>query len=143
MNQFLDHPVARDTTLLLVRVMLGVVFIAHGWQKVFITRMGGNDGVIAQFTTMGIPQPKLSAWAVAIVEMGGGALLVTGLLAPLAAGMLLLEMCAAIYFAHWGQGIFAAEGGWELPAILATSLMVVIVFGSGRASLDRVFSRFG
>ena len=53
----LEHPVARDGALLLIRAVLGTLFIAHGWQKLFIQKLGGDSGVIADFAHQGIPQP--------------------------------------------------------------------------------------
>ena len=139
----LEHPVARDGALLLIRAVLGTIFIAHGWQKLFIQKLGGDSGVIADFSHQGIPQPELSAWLATGLELIGGALLVVGLLAPLMAGLLILHMIAAMYLVHWPQGLFAADNGIELPLVLCAGLLAIVVFGSGRASLDRAFSRFG
>ena len=139
----LEHPVARDGALLLIRAVLGTLFIAHGWQKLFIQKLGGDSGVIADFAHQGIPQPELSAWLATGLELIGGALLVVGLLAPLMAGLLILHMIAAIYLVLWSQGLLASDNGIELPLVLCAGLVSIVVFGSGRASLDRAFPRFG
>lgn len=138
----LDKPIARDIALLLIRVVVGTIFIAHGWHKLFIQGLGGEDGLIADFAHHGIPQPQMSAWVATILELLGGAFLVLGLLAPLVSGLLILHMLAAMYLVHWSHGLFAAEGGVEFPLTLCTSLLIVLVFGAGRISLDRGLSRF-
>ena len=60
---------ARDLALLISRVVLGVVFIAHGWQKF---RTNGLDGTAAGFDRMGVPAPTLSAYYATAVELLGG-----------------------------------------------------------------------
>ena len=62
----------RDAALLLLRIVLGTVFVAHGWDKLVITGLTETTG---QFSAWGVPQPKLSAWLVMAVELVGGALL--------------------------------------------------------------------
>ncbi|MBY8852969.1 DoxX family protein [Saccharothrix sp. MB29] len=65
----------KDVAALIGRIGVGVVFIAHGWQKV---AEWGLDGTATAFAGMGVPLPTLSAWFAAIVELGGGALLLLG-----------------------------------------------------------------
>lgn len=129
----MDKPVVRDITLLLLRAVLGFVFIAHGWDKFFLTGMIETTG---RFSAWDIPQPKLSAYLVGSIELLGGTLLVVGLLTTLVAGVLALLMAAALYFVHLGNGIFVAEGGIEFTAVLVVALFVIVVFGPGRASVD-------
>ncbi|MFV8395924.1 DoxX family protein [Corynebacterium hindlerae] len=133
----MDKPVVRDLTLLLLRAVLGFVFIAHGWDKFFITGMVETTG---QFSAFGIPQPKLSAYLVGSVELVGGALLVIGLLTTLVAGALALLVAAALYFVHLENGIFVSSNGIEYTAVLVVALLVIVVFGSGRASVDGALS---
>ncbi|QMV85775.1 DoxX family protein [Corynebacterium hindlerae] len=133
----MDKPVVRDLTLLLLRAVLGFVFIAHGWDKFFITGMVETTG---QFSAFGIPQPKLSAYLVGSVELVGGALLVIGLLTTLVAGALALLVAAALYFVHLENGIFVSSNGIEYTAVLVVALLVIVVFGSGRASIDGALS---
>lgn len=133
----MDRPVVRDITLLLLRAVLGFVFIAHGWDKYFVTGMVETTG---QFSALKIPQPQLSAYLMGTVELLGGALLVVGLLTTLVAGTLALFMAAALYFVHLNNGIFVADGGIEYAAVLVVALLVVVVFGSGRASIDRALT---
>lgn len=134
----MDKPAVRDAALLFLRAVLGVVFVAHGWDKFFLTGLTETTG---QFSAWGIPQPKLSAYLTAGAELVGGALLVVGLLTTFVAGALALLMLAAAYFVHLGHGFFVATGGIEYPLVMITALLMIVVFGAGRASLDGVLSR--
>lgn len=134
----MDKPVVRDSALLLLRLVLGTVFIAHGLDKLVFSGLTATSG---QFSAWGVPQPTLSAWMVMATELAGGVLLVVGLLTTLAAGVLALLMAAALWFVHVGAGFFASAGGFEYPAVLMASLVMIVVFGAGRASLDGVLTR--
>lgn len=139
----MDKPVVRDAALLIFRSVLGVVFIAHGWDKFFLTGIVDTTG---QFSAWGVPQPNLSAYIAATAELLGGALLIVGLLTTITAGALALLMVAAAYFVHLDQGFFSdaasvAGGGVEYPVVLVTALLMIVVFGSGRASVDGVLVR--
>ena len=134
----MDKPAVRDAALLLLRIVLGTVFVAHGWDKLMITGLTETTG---QFSAWGVPQPQLSAWLVMIVEMLGGALLVVGLLTTFIAGLLALLMIAAVWFVHLDAGFFTSTGGFEFPAVVLAALIIIVVFGSGRVSLDGVLTR--
>ncbi|MDO4927511.1 MAG: DoxX family protein [Corynebacterium sp.] len=134
----MDQPFIRDAALLLLRLILGAVFIAHGLQKFIIH---GIDDTAQQFSSWGIPQPRLFVWFAGLGEVVGGAMLIIGLLTTLAAGVLAVEMIAAIVMVHLPNGVFVADGGVEYALVLLISLLMIVVFGSGRASLDEVFSR--
>ena len=64
-----------------------------------------------------------------------------GLLTTIAASLLLLLTIAATYFVHLGNGFFVADGGVEYTLVLAVALFALVVFGTGRASLDGVLTR--
>ena len=128
----------RDAALFIFRVTLGLVFVAHGWQKLFVQ---GPVETAGQFSAFGVPQAKLSAYIAGVGELVGGALLVVGLLTTFIAGALALLMVAALYFVHLSRGIFVSDGGFEYVAVLIAGLFIIVVFGSGRASIDGVLSR--
>ncbi|WP_018297556.1 DoxX family protein [Corynebacterium lubricantis] len=134
----MNRPVVRDFTLLLVRFVLGVVFVARGYQHWFVD---GIDAVAAQFGAWNIPQAKFSAYLASSVELIGGALLIIGLMTTVVAGILLLQVALALYFVHVNNGFFVESGGVEYPAVLCIALLIVVVFGAGRASLDEVLNR--
>lgn len=124
--------------LLVFRLVLGLVFIIHGWDKVYLTGITETTG---RFSAAGVPQPKISAWIAAVAELAGGGMLVVGLLATLAAGGLALLMACAFYFVHLGSEMFVADGGYEYVVVLIVALLMVVVFGPGRASIDGVLGK--
>jgi putative oxidoreductase len=124
---------ARDTALLLARVGLGVVFLAHGWQKLFTN---GVDGTSAFFGQAGVPLPTLSAWFAAVVELVGGAALIVGIAVPVAALLLVVDMLGAFLFVHAGNGLFIEKNGYELVLGLGAASLVLAALGAGRFSLD-------
>lgn len=141
MRHLLHPPAAwRDLALLLARVVLGVVLVAHGWQKV---NEWGLDGTSASFEKMGVPAPTLSAWFAAAVELGGGVLLVLGALTPLVALLVVANMAGAFWFVHKDGGVFVAEGGWELVAVIAAAALALAGAGAGRLSVDGILGRRG
>ncbi len=128
----------RDLGLLIARVMLGVILVAHGWQKAVTM---GLDATTAGFTQMGVPMPAASAAIATAVELGGGVLLILGLLTPLAGLAVAAELAGAFYFVHMGHGIFVSDGGWELVGALALAGLVFAVVGPGRISVDALLGR--
>lgn len=131
----MNSPALRDFALLVARLVLGVVFIAHGYQH-WIGH--GMRQTAEQFDQAGVPQPQLAAYLTGSVELVGGAMLIIGLLTTIVAGVLALMVLAAGYFIHIDAGFFADRGGFEYPLVLAVVLGLVVVFGSGRVSLDKV-----
>lgn len=138
----MDRPAVRDGALLIFRAFLGIILVAHGWQKLVIV---GPEEAARQFSTWGVPQPTISVWISAIVELVGGAMMVLGFLTSLAAGVVALLLAAAIYFVHFNQGLeptgsILTLGTIEFPLLLLLSLGIIIVFGPGRASVDGVLT---
>ncbi|WP_188806463.1 DoxX family protein [Citricoccus zhacaiensis] len=127
----------RDAVLLLARVVLGVVLVAHGMQKV----LQGVSATAQGFGGMGVPLPEAAAVITMAVEIGGGVLLILGLLTPIAGVLAGLVLAGAVVFAHFSNGLFAADGGWELAAGLGVGALVLAVVGPGRISLDRLLLR--
>lgn len=121
----------------MLRLILGVIFVSHGWDKIFIT---GVDKTTGYFVAAGIPQAEITVWLMAIVELVGGALLILGLLAPAVAMVLVVTMLGALWAVHLGKGLFMRDDGAELVLSLIGGLIVVWAFGAGRASLDRLFT---
>lgn len=130
--------VARDLGLLLARVLLGVIMMAHGWQKLVTN---GLDATAGMFGSAGVPMPPVAAALAAGIELGGGALLVLGLLTPLAGLAVAAVLAGAFVFVHAGQGLFASDGGWELVAALGLASVVFALVGPGRLSLDALLRR--
>lgn len=129
--------ILRDFSLLIARVILGVVLIAHGWQKY-------NDWTIEgtgkSFDGMGVPSPELSAQFATYFELAAGALLIIGLLVRLVGPILFVQMVGAAWFAHRDSGLFAADGGWELVAVIGAAGLALAGAGAGRISLDHLLA---
>lgn len=132
-------PRIQAVVALVARLALGVIFVAHGYQKLFTN---GIDGTTKGFTKMGIPAPGLSAWYAALVEFVGGIALILGIALPVIGVLLFLDMAGAFAFVHAGHGIFAEQGGYELVLALGVASLLVGFVG-GPIALDRLlFRRF-
>lgn len=126
----------RDLAALIGRIGLGIVFIAHGWQKV---NDWGLAGTATAFEHMDVPAPTVSAWFAAIVELGGGAALILGLALPVAGVLLAVDMAGAFLFVHAEHGVFVTEGGYELVLALGAGALAV-GFNGGAFALDRLLA---
>ena len=133
-----DTPTPRqlDISLAILRLVLGIVFIAHGGQKLFVF---GLDGVTAGFTQMGAPLPAITAPLVAFTEFLGGIALVIGLLTRVAAAGLAITMLGATFIAHLPNGFFA-PGGIEFTLTLFAGALALVFTGAGHLSADHKFA---
>ncbi|WP_345561238.1 DoxX family protein [Nonomuraea rosea] len=124
-----------DIAALIARIVTGVIFVTHGWQK----WQGGLGATTQQFRDMGIPMPELAAGFSSIVETVGGIFLILGLLVRPVALLLLLNMLGAIAFVHGGNGVLTSSNGWELPGALGALSLLFLALGGGRIGLDGIF----
>jgi putative oxidoreductase len=122
--------------VLLLRIVVGVVMLAHGYNHIF----GGGKiaGTARWFGSMGMRQPQAQAWLASLTELGAGALLILGLLTPLAAAGVVGVMTVAWAINHRGNGffIFRPGEGWEYVMTLAVVGLAVGTVGPGRWSID-------
>jgi putative oxidoreductase len=121
----------------LVRILTGCVFVAHGYQKLFVFGIGGATGA---FTQMGIPAPTIVAPLVTILEFAGGIALILGLLTRIAAIGFVIDMLGAIFLVHLKNGFFLPNGIEFALTLLVTSLALVIA-GAGAFSIDESLAR--
>ena len=124
---------ARDALLLVGRVLLGVVLIAHGWQKF---AQYGIAGTAAAFAKMGVPLPAVSAVYAAVVELVGGLALLVGVGTVVAAALVVLDMLGAFVLVHITNGVFVQNNGFELVWVIAGAALMFIAVGPGRFSVD-------
>ena len=137
---------SNDLTLTLVRLVLGVVFFAHGAQKMLGWFGGyGFHGTMGFFTQqMGIPAPL--AFLAICAEFFGGLGLILGLLARIAALGIITNMLVAIVTVHTANGFFMNWSGqqkgegFEYHLLAITLALIVVIKGSGALSVDRMLA---
>ena len=135
----LDVRLTAPYGLAILRVVLGIAMLVHGWSKL----SGGVDNVAGFFGEMlGIPAPELMAWVVTIVELVGGILLVVGFLTQIVGILIALDMLGAILFAFLLRGEpFINENGfisWEKEAVFGAAALCIALAGPGVWSVDDV-----
>lgn len=130
------HTDAVNFTLLALRVVIGLIIVAHGWNH--LLRTVRHQGVAEWFESLGLRPGPLHAWMVSATELGGGALLALGLLTPLAAASIVALMVVAFVTTHRTHGffIFRPGQGWEYVATLAAIAAALGGLGPGDWSLD-------
>ena len=132
----MERGVNPELGLAILRVVLGVIFIAHGAPSLF----GGMDGTAAFLASLGIPLPVVGAWAVRLLEFVGGICLIGGFLVTPVALLLTVEMMAGIVLVHAARGFYVvgaqANGGIEFNLLLVASLLMLVFGGPGLAAID-------
>jgi putative oxidoreductase len=121
----------------LVRVVVGAIMLAHGWNK--LTGPGGLTAVGGLLGNLGVPAPTFFGYLLTFGELLGGLALIVGLLTRLAAVLLTLNLVLAILLVKVHIGLIAPPGtgsGAELDLALITGFVTVALLGPGRPSLD-------
>ena len=140
-------PIARkpDVGLLILRVAVGLVFLFHGWAKLF----GDQISFVQEMLQMvGWTLPEAMLWLVALLELFGGVALVLGVFSRSAALLLTIEMVIAVALFHLRQGFFIVSVpnvplayGFEYHVALVSGLVCVALGGPGRWALEERLRR--
>ncbi|MFS8096506.1 DoxX family protein [Lentzea alba] len=123
----------KDVAALIGRIGIGIVFVAHGWQK---WTEFGLAGTTASFEKMGVPLPAVSAAFAATVELAGGLALIAGVALPIVGLLLAANMLGALFLVHISNGLLG-QGGSELVVALGAGALA-LGFNGGAYSLDRL-----
>lgn len=124
----------RDVALLIARVVLVVVMVAHAWQKL---AQGLSDTAVV-FAKFGIPLAIAAAAFTIVVEFVASAAILLGLRMTVPASFLVFVMAGAVFFVHGQNGIFVSNKGWELVGVIIVGTLGLMASGPGRFSLDHV-----
>ena len=125
--RYLDR--LQPLALLVLRVVLGVIFIGHGYSKVF----GGLSHHVQFVSSLGLP--GWLAYGSAAAEFFGGILVIAGLFTRFAALAILIDISVAIAKVHWKHGLLG-EGGYQFPLALAAIAFALVFFGGGPITFD-------
>lgn len=131
-----DHG-AIDLALLVIRIVIGLLFVGHGAQKLFGSFGGpGLKGTADMFDAIGLRPGHMHAWAAGTAELVAGAPLALGLVTPVAAALVIAVLVAAIVTAHLPKGIWNTDGGYEYHLVLIAGAFALAGVGPGDWSLD-------
>jgi putative oxidoreductase len=117
--------------LLVLRLVLGIIMVAHGYSKVF----GGLHKHVELVGGLGLP--GWLAYFSAAAEFLGGIALLLGFFTSCAALAILIDLSVAIWKVHFRNGL-RGPGGYEFPLAIAAIAFALIFFGSGPISLDHI-----
>jgi putative oxidoreductase len=118
--------------ILPLRLVLGLVFVMHGGQKLVQSGVGGTAGFLGQ---LGVPLPDVAAVALIALELLGGILLLLGALTRWVALLLAVDMLVALLLVHLPNGFFL-PGGVEFVLTLLAGSLALASLGPGPLSLD-------
>jgi putative oxidoreductase len=129
---------------LALRVPVGVIFAAHGAQKLFGWFGGfGLQGTAGWLESIGLAPGTLMALLAGGAEFFGGLALIAGVLTRPAALALAFTMLVAIFKVHFVNGLFMANNGYEFGLALLAASVALLFSGAGRISVDEVIAQGG
>ncbi|CAI6083463.1 Putative oxidoreductase MhqP [Paenibacillus sp. JJ-100] len=126
-----------DVGLLLIRLVIGLSFMAHGAQKLFGWFGGyGIKGTGGWFESMGMKPGAFLALLAGLAEFGGGLLLALGLLTPVGGILIALTMVMAIVKVHGANGYWSTQNGYEYNLAILVVGVALALTGGGQYALD-------
>jgi len=129
----------RDLGIAILRVAAGIVFLAHGGQKVFVFGLGA---VSSAFAHMGFPVAGILGPCVALLEFAGGLALIAGLLTRWVSILFAIEMAVAVLKVHLSGGFFL-PGGFEFAFTMCVVSVALALAGPGAAAIDHLIFKGG
>ena len=127
---------------LALRVPVGVIFTAHGAQKLFGWFGGyGLEGTAGWMDSIGLSPGMLMAILAGAAEFFGGLALIIGLLTRPAAAALSIAMLVAIFAVHFANGLFMANNGYEFGLALLSASVSLLFSGAGKLSVDKLVAK--
>ncbi|HEY1128479.1 MAG TPA: DoxX family protein [Roseateles sp.] len=142
-NRLLDRVLSTDAgwSPLALRIPVGIIFVAHGAQKLFGAFGGyGLEGTGQFFASLGLTPGYLMALLAGSAEFFGGLALLAGLLVRPAAAALAFSMIVAIFSVHISHGLFMDKNGYEYALALLAASVSLLISGAGRLSADAVIA---
>lgn len=128
-----DVSKTREWGIAALRMVVGLVFLVHGGQKLFMFGFAGTAGF---FESIGIPAPMASAVLVTFVELLGGLALILGLGTRWVAIPLAITMITAFFTVHLSNGFFIGNNGYEFVLTLFVANITLVLAGPGALSVD-------
>ena len=126
-----------DVALLILHLIVGLLFIGHGSQKLFGMFGGyGLAGTGEYMESLGLRPGRVHATLAGLAEVAAGVLMALGLLIPVAALLIVAVTATAALTEHRGKGLWVDSGGFELPLVFATIAFALAGAGGGQYSLD-------
>ncbi|MFC4775624.1 DoxX family protein [Paenibacillus sp. GCM10023252] len=126
-----------DTGLLIIRLVVGLLFIGHGAQKLFGWFGGyGVKGTGGWFESIGMKPGVFMALSAGLTEVLGGILFAAGLWTWVGAVLIIIPMLIAIVKVHGANGLWVTQNGYEYNLVLIAAALGVALIGAGEFSLD-------
>ncbi|MFA5199447.1 MAG: DoxX family protein [Candidatus Omnitrophota bacterium] len=127
-----------DLGILILRLGIGIMFVAHGLQKAFGLFAGpGIKGFSEMLSSLGFVPAPFWAYVAAYSELVGGLLLIIGFQARGAAAVLLILIVTAALKVHIAKGFFLSGGGFEYTFVIASACLALILLGPGKFKFPR------
>lgn len=122
---------------LALRVVTGVIFAMHGWQKLQM----GVPGVSGFLGGLGFPMPEVFAVLLIAAELVGGIFLILGVFTHWTAKVLVVVALVALVTVHLSKGFFLMNGGYEYILLILAASVSLMITGPGKYSLDHMMHK--